>query len=346
MPKRTLVLAWLLVLLAVPAWAQPPASAVPAPASTQAALTAVGGDTCATCHDTLAATFSRSAHGDLADHELRGQPGRCEACHGLGSRHVASGDPADIRAYSTLSVADASRTCLNCHRQGTAMEWASSAHAGADVACTACHRVHQSRQVVSAALQQVDGLRPVHTAAPAVRGSLVKAETELCLDCHREQRARLMLSSRHPVREGRMRCNSCHDPHGGQPGQAMLRTDERVNELCTSCHASKAGPFIFEHAPVEESCLTCHDPHGTTANNLLKQGEPFLCLQCHEMHFHAARLNPSTPFPIPSGVTVTNWSPTAFQQGYNTRCSACHSKVHGSDLPSQGVSGGGRALTR
>ena len=58
---------------------------------------------------------------------------------------------------------------------------------------------------------------------------------------------------------------------------------------------------MFEHAPVTESCLTCHRPHGTVANNLLKQGEPFLCLQCHEMHFHNARLSPTGPYTLPSG---------------------------------------------
>jgi hypothetical protein len=31
---------------------------------------------------------------------------------------------------------------------------------------------------------------------------------------------------------------------------------------------------------------------------------------------------------------------------FNTRCTSCHNRIHGSDLPSQGVTGGGRALTR
>ena len=46
--------------------------------------------------------------------------------------------------------------------------------------------------------------------------------------------------------------------------------------------------------------MTCHDPHGAMVNNMLKQNEPFLCLQCHEMHFHSARVGPTTPYQSPS----------------------------------------------
>jgi hypothetical protein len=35
-----------------------------------------------------------------------------------------------------------------------------------------------------------------------------------------------------------------------------------------------------------------------------------------------------------------------FQMAYTTKCTQCHSQVHGSDLPSQSVSGSGKVLTR
>ena len=78
----------------------------------------------------------------------------------------------------------------------------------------------------------------------------------------------------------------------------------------------------------------------------LKQGEPFLCLQCHEMHFHSARVTTGQPFYLPVGGSQNAAGVTSFMGAYNTRCTNCHNKVHGSDLPSQGVSGGGKALTR
>jgi DmsE family decaheme c-type cytochrome len=211
------------------------------------------------------------------------------------------------------------------------------------VGCTSCHKLHQSREV-QPGLMRAEGFMPSHATAPARKGSLAKPQPELCFDCHKEQRAQFMQQSRHPVREGLMACSSCHDAHGTNLG--TVRTAERPNDLCTSCHKRQAGPFVFEHAPVEESCTTCHHPHGTVANNLLKQNEPFLCLQCHEMHFHAARVTTGQPFYLPLAGSDNRNGVTSFMGAYNTRCSNCHNKVHGSDLPSQGVTGRGQALTR
>jgi predicted CXXCH cytochrome family protein len=316
------------------------------PQEPPAPATAVGAGTCATCHEDIGKQFERSVHGQLAGFELRGQSAACESCHGPGSRHVESGDPAAIRSFNTLPAQQAAQVCLSCHRQDAALDWAGSQHAGVDVTCTSCHGIHQSRRAVEGLGRQPEGMQPVHASAPAAKGSLKQREMDLCVSCHQEKRARMFMSSRHPVREGRMGCSSCHNPHGGVQGVAMLRTGERANELCTSCHAAKAGPFVFEHAPVEENCMTCHDPHGTMANNLLKQNEPFLCLQCHEMHFHNARVAPTSPFYLPAGGSNNPNGRAGFQMAYGTRCSACHSRVHGSDMPSQGVSGGGAALTR
>ena len=89
----------------------------------------------------------------------------------------------------------------------------------------------------------------------------------------------------HPVKEDMMTCTSCHDPHAATEKQ--LITHERTNELCFNCHQDKQGPFIFEHDPVQEDCMICHNPHGTVSRALLNMGEPALCLQCHEFHFHA-----------------------------------------------------------
>jgi len=315
-------------------------SAQPAPQ----VATAVGQDTCATCHEDYAKQFDRSAHGHLATWEQRGLAARCESCHGPGSLHAENGgDKTMIVGFGDEAGPRAIETCLTCHRGDHAMEWAGSTHAVSGVGCTSCHRIHQSREVLGR-LTSVEGMTKNHAGAPAEKGSLKKAEAQLCYECHKEQRAQFLSASHHPVREGLMTCSSCHDPHGRNLG--MLKTEERTNELCTQCHAKQAGPFVFEHAPVEESCMTCHNPHGTVANNLLKQGEPFLCLQCHEMHFHNARLTTGQPFYLPTGGSENRNGVTSFMGAYNTRCTNCHNKVHGSDLPSQGVSGQGQAFTR
>jgi len=306
---------------------------------------AAGKAVCAGCHDTVVAQFDRSAHAQLVLKDGGNQVDGCEACHGNGAKHVeAGGGAASIRSFKNLSTRDEGQACLACHREGHAMQWAGSQHQMAGVSCLDCHKIHQSR-TIAGQLTEVKGMAVTHATAPAAQGSLAKPQVELCLDCHPQIRTKLMQQSRHPIREGRMTCSSCHESHGA--GIKSVKSTERVNDLCLSCHAKHQGPFVFEHAPVQESCLTCHDPHGAMVNNMLKQNEPFLCLQCHEMHFHAARVGLTTPYQSPSaGLIANKGGATGFMQAYNTRCTNCHVKVHGSDLPSQGVTGKGNAISR
>ena len=144
-----------------------------------------------------------------------------------------------------------------------------------------------------------------------------------------------MRTSHHPVREGKMSCASCHNPHdGAQP--KMLQADS-VNELCYKCHAEKRGPFLFEHAPVREDCVSCHEPHGSNHKRLLVQKLPNLCWNCHltgSGHFGSGD-NLSTelgarvaPAGAPSGY------PTANSRFVEKACKNCHANLHGSNSPS------------
>jgi len=294
----------------------------------------VGDATCATCHEGVMAPFAKSVHGRLAGFELMGGEKGCESCHGPGSLHAAEGDTAKIHSFGKMTPDQASAICLKCHSGDALMEWHGNEHALNDVACTDCHKIHQ-------------GAKPV-------KKSLKMPEPDLCYSCHQEYQAKANFPSHHPIKEGKMVCSSCHAVHGST-GKGLLKTDERPNDLCLNCHARHQGPFVFEHSPVQEDCGICHDPHGSVANNLLKQSEPFLCLQCHESHFHAARtgstaapgntafdgtiLNGTTATGTPTAsndVRYTNTHDTdAWAQAFGTKCTVCHTKVHGSDLPSQ-----------
>ena len=152
--------------------------------------------------------------------------------------------------------------------------------------------------------------------------------------------------SHHPLREGAMTCASCHNVHAANVG--ALATDGRSNDLCVSCHAAKEGPYVFQHDPVEEDCTICHTPHGSVADNLLVANEPFLCLQCHEFHFHAGlEARPEGPTFTVGGREYPNvLGSHGYQMSFSTKCTQCHSQVHGSDLPSQGISSNGRSMTR
>ncbi len=83
------------------------------------------------------------------------------------------------------------------------------------------------------------------------------------------------------------------------------------------------------------------------ANNLLVANEPALCLQCHEFHFHAGYRGSAGHEQDVGGFVRTNpWGPTGMNRAFTTNCTQCHSRIHGSDLPSQGVPSSGRGLVR
>lgn len=312
--------------------------------------TPVGQTACTECHEDAAKQMAKTVHGRLADFELMGGTGGCETCHGGGSLHVKASDNGQILKFGELLPEESAAVCAKCHSSGKLMEWTHGEHALADVACSDCHAIHGGEKF-----------------------ALKKQEPELCYGCHQEQMAKASFPSHHPIKEGKMVCSDCHNPHG------ELQTEELARDLCLECHARYQGPFVFEHAPVEEDCSICHDPHGSVADNLLLQNEPFLCLQCHESHFHTMRIGSTTASSnlafdgnqlngkIPAnnttiaasgdGIPFTNsHGADGWKMAFGTKCTVCHSVVHGSDLPSQttptignngqGFPDGGKGLTR
>jgi len=281
--------------------------------------TSVGSEACLECHEGLGA----GVHSRLAGFEYMGGTEGCEACHGGGSLHVDS-DGDQILKFGELLPEESAAVCAKCHTDGKLMDWTHSEHALSDVSCNDCHSIHGGNKT-----------------------ALKKEDPELCYSCHQEQMAKANFPSHHPIKEGKMTCGDCHNPHG------ELNTDERITDLCLNCHSRYQGPFVFGHAPVEDDCTICHDAHGSVANNLLVQNEPFLCLQCHEGHFHLLReanferINgPQSPQPNIDAAAVVNAAhgSEGFQTSFGTKCTTCHKVVHGSDYPSQPLNGGG--LTR
>lgn len=287
----------------------------------------VGQAACLECHEEAASAMGHGVHARLAGFEYMGGTQGCEACHGGGSLHVQEGDSSKILRFGELTADEGAAVCAKCHTSGKLMDWTHSEHALADLSCSDCHTIHGGG-----------------------KHALKKQEPELCYSCHQEQMAKANFPSHHPVKEGKMTCSDCHNPHG------ELNTDERTNDLCLGCHSRYQGPFVFGHAPVEDNCTICHDPHGSVANNLLVQNEPFLCLQCHEGHFHMLReSNYTVPTPAVGQTPTTQaqkdlanvvnvHGKEGFQTSFATKCTTCHKAVHGSDYPSQPLSGGG--LTR
>lgn len=178
--------------------------AISASAFAQGQGSFAGTETCLECHSEIDEAMGRTVHGNLQPDQYPGAGVGCEACHGPGTAHAVSEDPADI----LLPTADGEGAgeCLACHRTGHTMDWETSSHARNDVACLSCHRIHQA----------------------SFGKALLKApEAELCGSCHMDVRAKFQLPSHHPLREGFMSCVSCHDVHSGDM-QAPVRSFNRT----------------------------------------------------------------------------------------------------------------------
>lgn len=267
----------------------------------------VGAETCKSCHEESYAKFSHTKMGRLFLNHPRdaSEKNACETCHGPGRAHVEAGGGKGVGGLITFAkndhtpVEQRNQVCLGCHGRGNRLFWSGSAHDSREVACTSCHKV-------------MTDITP--------RAQLAKAtEMETCGTCHQRQRAQQYRSSHMPVREGKMTCTSCHNPHG-TISQALLK-EPSVNDSCFTCHAEKRGPFLWEHAPVTESCVNCHDPHGTNHERMLKAAKPRLCQQCHVETRH-----PTRPYGRESG--------TNLKYVMGRSCVNCHVNIHGSNHPS------------
>ncbi len=279
-----------------------PAAQAAAPAPSQAAAGYVGDDTCTACHDTEGKSLSKTLHGKAQNPRTpAARPNQaCETCHGPGREHSETGDVTKIRRITAMSPRDASALCLTCHERGTHTMWQGSMHDARNLTCITCHSVHNAR-----------------SSAAQLKTATV---TDTCAVCHKTEVAKQQRSGHMPLREGKMDCSSCHDPHGST-NVRMLKVGNWVNETCVSCHAEKRGPFLWDHAPVREACNTCHDPHGSNNDRMLVAKLPMLCQRCHIGTRH-----PST---IYDGTQLAARSNRLIGRG----CVNCHSQIHGSNSP-------------
>lgn len=302
--------AGLVLLVAAAGGAAPQQAAPPSPqaAAPAGAATFVGSDTCAACHDQTATHLALTPHGKAAFTRLSAQG--CEACHGPGSAHAEDPDNPALRPrLDRLSPAAQSRVCQSCHDGGSQIFWKGSRHQTRGVSCISCHSVH---------------------APKSDRAQLkTRTEAEQCFACHKDVRAETWKNSHHPIREGKIGCADCHNPHGAQSPKMVKAVS--VNDQCYSCHAEKRGPFLWDHAPVRESCLTCHTPHGSNHLKLQKTSVPFLCQQCHSNTRHPGTLYDGLRVPT---LEDERANPLASNRLFNRACLDCHPAIHGSNHPS------------
>jgi DmsE family decaheme c-type cytochrome len=276
----------------------------PATQSAPAQSGFAGSDTCLTCHSDMESTLKGTKHAQALDPRTPAAQQNCESCHGPGQAHVDDDAKGHMLKFTSASADQTNQACLTCHNRGSHAAWEGSTHEARRLSCTTCHSVHHPQ---------------------SAEKQLVKAtETQVCATCHRSQVAKTERAVAHmPVREGKMACSTCHNPHGSISNVKALRTGSSVVESCTSCHAEMRGPVLWEHAPVRENCATCHDPHGSSNDRMLAVRMPMLCQRCHVATRHPATLYDKDEI-------TTNKSNRMFGRS----CVNCHSNIHGSNHPS------------
>ena len=266
----------------------------------------VGVVTCKGCHEDKYDGYAKSIHSKKAISNSPANREGCESCHGEGSAHVEKGGGRGTGIFSfakNLPAKERAAKCLACHEETKALAfWNQGRHQAEDVACDNCHSIHSGGNKF-----------------------LKAGRSEVCYQCHKDIQAMTNKQSRHPIKEDKVACVDCHNPHG-ELADKMLKADS-VNELCYKCHAEKRGPYMNEHPPVEENCLNCHNPHGSNHDRLLTQRVPVLCEQCHETG-GAMGGQPFTHF-------STNAPGNALPQHYmvGRACLNCHQNIHGSNGP-------------
>jgi DmsE family decaheme c-type cytochrome len=261
-----------------------------------------GAEACQACHAEVYEKFEVTPHWKTMLETRRGPEWQgCEACHGPGADHIESGgDKTKIFNFKGVATKTISERCLQCHLYGEEhSNFARSAHNVNDVSCVDCHSVH---------------------AAKEKQFLLVKSQPELCYTCHLEVKPQFDRPFRHRVNQGLVDCTDCHNQHGGFVTR-QLRSTAAQDAVCFTCHTDKAGPFVFEHAPVKtEGCMACHVPHGSSNPRLLRRSQiNLLCLECHTLTVDSS---------VPGIPAFHNQS-----QKYQA-CTICHVTIHGSNISS------------
>jgi DmsE family decaheme c-type cytochrome len=281
----------------------------------------IGTDNClASCHyhDKIRDDFAASTMGAQMSTQSHLPLVNCESCHGPGSLAVEGLTPEKI------AMEDAGGGNTSCDYD-TFIDLHNLPSQAKSLVCLKCHSANATFNLHN----WNSGVHAINDVScfdchDLHKGPILITEPgevkDMCAKCHQKQNIEFSLPSHHPVMEQRVFCTDCHDPHGTINDYMLIQ--DSVKETCTQCHGEKEGPFLFEHADNTEDCTKCHNSHGSVNNNLLSVREPFLCLQCHPTHR--------------TGVATAAEGRAA----RHTRCTDCHSQIHGSDIPSVSTDGG------
>ena len=214
-------------------------------------------ETCAVCHDEVAAAFAAGEHGramQRIDPALLDRS--CVACHGPATEHIDDPNTDNIIRNPGQDA------CATCHSGFVALTHSSNAaHVRTGIACSDCHG---------------SGHEPLGTDH-----LLLAPSHELCSGCHLSVAGSFQMPFAHRDGSRPFECTNCHSMHGlGRVGRLTMIGS---GGACFDCHTDKTGPFIYPHPPQQlDGCVTCHAPHGSPNPRMLTRNRvAALCLECH-----------------------------------------------------------------
>lgn len=147
----------------------------------------------------------------------------------------------------------------------TSVSWALGAHDG--LLCTGCHGIHTAKgDIIFAVEPNKKAINP-KTKQPNT------GTTALCLGCHENPdkggmgimpvaghmshpfgvspNAKVATVPGAFLRDGKLECVGCHDPHPSNPYYKYLRVDtskgSKMSDFCAMCHSSKADPNVVKN---------------------------------------------------------------------------------------------------
>jgi predicted CXXCH cytochrome family protein len=125
--------------------------------------------------------------------------------------------------------------------------------------CTGCHGIHNAETG-----QLIFAVKPNKKAVDPKTKKAYTGITALCLGCHEDTGGMGIMPIKsmksHPygvkpnpkvaavpaslLRNGKLECIGCHDPHPSNPNSKYLRVGGNMQNFCSLCHSSKSGKKV------------------------------------------------------------------------------------------------------
>lgn len=150
----------------------------------------------------------------------------CEACHGDGSTHIATGGKTPLLNIDALEAVRRDSVCLNCHLEGQAAV------------------VRQGKALLNFAPGDDLFDYALFFVYKSESGSGGRATSQW----------EALLRSQCKQKSGdRMTCTTCHDPHGSPAAAEKVAF---YRQRCLQCHNQSS--FAEQHHPENPDCTACH----------------------------------------------------------------------------------------